>query len=84
VPGISRKDGLHGVQFSNLAVFVPDEFFGHDREITRVLTKDGRSFFLSVIDAEDIGPLRPGVVGGPFIRGAIQDLELCQRSAPVA
>ena len=62
---------------------VADEFFGADEILPRVGAEEGGGFLLAVIELVDLGPLRPGIVGGAFQRRLGQNLELHQASAAV-
>src|SRR5690606_17485291 len=53
-------------QRTDIAVAVPEELNRLDRELPRVLAESGGPFGMSIVDAEDSRPLRPGIVRSPF------------------
>lgn len=66
------------------AVFVGDEFLYRGEVGSRVIAEAGCGFFLSIVDFQDLGPFRPGVIPGTFLGGLGQDFELGERAASVA
>src|SRR5215471_13019443 len=66
------------VQFLDMPVLIPDKFFRLDQVNAGVVTKKGLGLLLTVIEAVNAWPLRPGIVRRTGIRGPWQDLELHQ------
>ncbi len=55
-----------------------------DAVAARILAIDRGGFFLTVIDAEDARPLRPGIIRRAVLRGLGQDFQLQHAAASVA
>jgi len=61
-----------------------DELFAQDVVGSRVVAEFFSGFFVSIIAAEDTGPLGPGVVFGAFFWGLVEEFEVDQLRATVS
>ncbi len=73
-----------GVDFLDVAVASPTNFLVLMRYCARVVAEFGGGFLLAVVELVDLGPLRPGIVGGALQRRLGQNLELHEALAAVA
>jgi len=75
---------LNGVDSGDLAVLVALELRGGGGISAGILAEHGGGFFLTVVQAVDLGPLRPGVAGGTGFGRLGHDFQLGDAGAAVA